>query len=264
MGAHFSDSRAWLCQESCADKKILASPKEGSQAKEGLPIFACLVLDRQHLVGQAVGGLLAEHCGLNLTGVFTSVTQAIVFIENSPPDLLLLDVHLENNHSEDWFEVARALQHANPDGRVILFNSLGARFTTPEDIKPIVIGVLDKNSDWDELLKIVIHMQEDSPNRSAMSNPRWRLRLHEMSPRELRVFRALGRGLLNKEIAQSLGLSLHTVETYRKHISAKLLLSGSELVRAATLNRCTDPFADRPVTPSPGSRIDPGHLGRQH
>jgi DNA-binding NarL/FixJ family response regulator len=55
------------------------------------------------------------------------------------------------------------------------------------------------------------------------------------------VFHALGLGLLNKEIAQSLGLSLQTVETYRKHISAKLALSGSEMIRAATLHRCTNP-----------------------
>jgi hypothetical protein len=34
-------------------------------------------------------------------------------------------------------------------------------------------------------------------------------------------------------------LCLNTVETYRKTISAKLGLSGVELVRAAVLHRCT-------------------------
>lgn len=202
------------------------------------------MLDRQYLVGQALGGLLAEHCGLALVGVFTSVTQAIVFIENSPPDLLLLDMHSESKQGVSWEDVARALQHANPNGRMILFNNVAAKFVVPAEFEPILLGVLDKNSDWDELLKLVIRMQEMSPTRSAMSNPKWRSKLHDMSPRELRVFHALGRGLLNKEIAQSLGLSLHTVETYRKHISAKLSLCGSELVRAATLHRCTNPLAD--------------------
>lgn len=74
-----------------------------------------------------------------------------------------------------------------------------------------------------------------------MSNPQWRLQLDHLTPREPRVFHALGRGLLNKEIAQSLGLSIHTVETYRKHISSKLSLSGGELIRAATLHHCTNP-----------------------
>jgi hypothetical protein len=60
----------------------------------------------------------------------------------------------------------------------------------------------------------------------------------QLSPRELRVFEALGRGLQNKEIAQLLGLSRYTVESYRKTISAKLELCGPELVRAAALHRC--------------------------
>ena len=67
--------------------------------------------------------------------------------------------------------------------------------------------------------------------------------MDQLAPRELRVFQALGLGLLNKEIGQSLGLSVNTVETYRKHISAKLSLSGAELIRAATLHRCTTPLS---------------------
>jgi DNA-binding NarL/FixJ family response regulator len=59
-----------------------------------------------------------------------------------------------------------------------------------------------------------------------------------LSPREQRVIEALGRGLLNKEIAVELNLSLATVETYRKGVASKLGISGSELVRIATLYRC--------------------------
>jgi hypothetical protein len=51
----------------------------------GLPVLTCLVIDRHILVGKAVGGLLAEHCGLSLVAVFSSVAQALVFMENIPP-----------------------------------------------------------------------------------------------------------------------------------------------------------------------------------
>ena len=63
------------------------------------------------------------------------------------------------------------------------------------------------------------------------------LPLDLLNPREHRLFVALGKGKLNKQIAEELGLSVATVETYRKSISAKLGLSGSELVRAAVLFR---------------------------
>lgn len=54
------------------------------------------------------------------------------------------------------------------------------------------------------------------------------------------MFEAIGQGMVSKEIARMLELSVSTVETYRKSISAKLDLSGTELVRAAALQRCTN------------------------
>ncbi len=60
-----------------------------------------------------------------------------------------------------------------------------------------------------------------------------------LTPREQRLLRELGCGLLNKEIAARLDLSVATVETYRKGVAAKLGISGAELVRLATLYRAT-------------------------
>jgi DNA-binding NarL/FixJ family response regulator len=52
------------------------------------------------------------------------------------------------------------------------------------------------------------------------------------------LMKALGHGLLNKEIARSLQLKEATVKTYRKHVATSLGVSGSQLVRLATLYRC--------------------------
>jgi DNA-binding NarL/FixJ family response regulator len=53
------------------------------------------------------------------------------------------------------------------------------------------------------------------------------------------VVRALGCGLLNKEIASRVNVSNAPVETYRKQVAAKIGISGAELVRLATLYRST-------------------------
>jgi DNA-binding NarL/FixJ family response regulator len=224
-------------------------PPHADAVGEGLPVLTCLVLDRHILVGKAVGGLLAEHCGLELVAVFSSVAQALVFIENSPPDLLLIDVHCAGEYGETWIDAALALKRANPSGRLILITDMSDAFTPPAEIEAMLLGIVDKGHDWDDLVRMVTRLQELSAKRSHMSNPKWRLQMDTLSPRELRVFQALGLGLLNKEIAHSLGLSLQTVETYRKHISAKLSLSGSELIRAATLHRCTNPVASSDMVP---------------
>ena len=55
-----------------------------------------------------------------------------------------------------------------------------------------------------------------------------------LTDREREVFALIGRGLRTRDIAQQLGLSMKTIETYQARIKEKLgLSSGHELVRAA-------------------------------
>ena len=58
--------------------------------------------------------------------------------------------------------------------------------------------------------------------------------LGQLSDRELEVFRAIGKGLSTREIAEKLGLSVKTIETHRAHIKGKLKVEDSlEMVRLA-------------------------------
>ncbi len=59
----------------------------------------------------------------------------------------------------------------------------------------------------------------------------------ELSEREMEIVAAVARGLINKEIADSLNISIHTVMTHRKNISRKTgIRSISGLVVYALLN----------------------------
>jgi DNA-binding NarL/FixJ family response regulator len=58
--------------------------------------------------------------------------------------------------------------------------------------------------------------------------------LAALTNRELQVFKAIGSGKTNKQIAGEMDLSVKTIETYREHIKYKLnLVSGAELVARA-------------------------------
>lgn len=57
-----------------------------------------------------------------------------------------------------------------------------------------------------------------------------------LTPRQQDIFALIGKGLTNKAIAHSTGLSLATVETHRKAIARRLGCSGAELVRRAALH----------------------------
>jgi DNA-binding NarL/FixJ family response regulator len=67
------------------------------------------------------------------------------------------------------------------------------------------------------------------PNADVKSTP-----MERLSDRELEVFRLIGEGRGTREIAESLHLSIKTIETYRAHIKEKLTIrSAAELARAA-------------------------------
>lgn len=60
---------------------------------------------------------------------------------------------------------------------------------------------------------------------------------NQLSPREIEVLRLLSRGCINKEIADRLDISLNTVLSHRKNISAKLgIKTSSALAVYAMMN----------------------------
>lgn len=198
----------------------------------------CLVVADHQLCGQAVGGLLSEQCGFELLAVCASLGEALGLMERgSPPGLLLLDTH---QVAERWQDAAIALQRLNPDGRLIMLAGSRHQLRPPEELAPILLGILEKSRPWDELIALVSRWQHQHPSPVVRRSVVALEQLDRLSPRERRVFHCLGKGMHNKEIARSLGLCVNTVETYRKIISAKLGLSGVELVRAAALHRCTN------------------------
>ena len=56
-----------------------------------------------------------------------------------------------------------------------------------------------------------------------------------LRPRELEVFERIGQGMSTRDIATSLGITVHTVNTHRKAIVGRLGVVGAELVRVATI-----------------------------
>lgn len=54
-------------------------------------------------------------------------------------------------------------------------------------------------------------------------------------PREPEVFTLIDKGMTSRQIAESLGVSIHTVSTHRHAIASKLDVAGAELVRLATV-----------------------------
>ena len=201
-----------------------------------------LVLDDHALVGQAIGGLLSEAWQFESLQVVTNLLDAHRWIEGHAPDLLVSDWDLGSGFTPE--SVVAALMEHNPSARLLLLTAHARTIVPPVHWQGITLAVVDKADGWMSLHQALLNWKCSDPVTASQEPACDLLALQHLPPRELRLLCELGKGLVNKEIAQSLALSTHTVATYRKSIAAKLGLSGSELVRAAVLARCMNLFCE--------------------
>lgn len=73
-----------------------------------------------------------------------------------------------------------------------------------------------------DLIKAIMNMRSRGHHSSSVRHGMEGTGEHELSPREIEVLQLLTRGLINKEIADKLNISLTTVISHRKNITAKL------------------------------------------
>ena len=99
-----------------------------------------------------------------------------------------------------------------------------ASFVCDAALQPMLHAVVDK---IDACETLTTEIGDLLAERRAEPTP--------LTAREEEVLRLIGQGLSNGQIAELLTLSVHTVGTHRRNITAKLGLRGAELIRYATL-----------------------------
>lgn len=194
-------------------------------------------MNGQRLMAQAIGALLAEVMGFELLAICDQVSTALEEVRQGGPDLLVLDPLW---FGSDWIAVVDAFLWANPSGRVVLLNDDGSALERHSALAQCTVGVLNNSAGWPDLLALISQCQQRL-GLAEVSMPgclAGLMGMDRLPQRERRMLLALGQGLKNKQIADTLGLTPATVGTYRKTIAAKLGLSGAELVRYAALYRC--------------------------
>ena len=160
---------------------------------------------------QAIDGLCISHTA-------TCQADALTICREDPPDLLILDLALPDGGG---LAVAELLVERKPDAQLIVLSGQASSFICPASLQPMVRGVIDKTSAFRHLQDAVVRCLQQRPS--------------PLTPRQNEIFRFIGQGLSNREIAERTGLALTTVETHRKAIAQKRGVSGAELVRQACL-----------------------------
>jgi DNA-binding NarL/FixJ family response regulator len=188
---------------------------------------------------------LWHEASISVVGEAGSARQAYPLIEAEKPELVVADLMLKDT---DGVSVARELARRGVGARImILTMHANAMFVRDAFDAGVVAYALKEQP----LTEIIAAMQQAvsggrylAPKLGDPPPPRVRTGaaahlnpgIDQLSRREREIFGRIIQGLSSRDIAESLCISLKTVETHRSHINRKLgVHSPAELIRLAAL-----------------------------
>jgi DNA-binding NarL/FixJ family response regulator len=182
-----------------------------------------LLADDHQLVRSGLAALLAGTEDIEVVGTAANGVEAVELARATTPDVVLMDLVMP---VMDGVEATRRLLREVPSSQVVVLTSFSDQERILGALDAGAIGYLLKDVDPAELIRGVrAAARGESPlhpkaarsllsSRQAGSPPRADRPNVELTPREAEVLALLRKGLANKQIARSLGISQATVKAH--------------------------------------------------
>lgn len=207
-----------------------------------------LLVDDHPAVQEGLEMILIRY-GLNVCGKATSRTQALALMAELTPDLLLVDLSLG---PESGFDLLNDIQQSSV--RTLVYTMHADTWSVRSALTAGANGYVTKQESaatlHEALVAVAAGRRYLSPEaEAALATPDplaelWTA-VENFSSREHDIFRLAGDGFSAPEIADTLAISVSTVETYISRIVAKLDCSGTKEMRRLAIqykNTLPPPF----------------------
>ncbi len=206
-----------------------------------------LIADAQFLIRAGLRHLLERFPEFEVVGEATQEPDLRQVLFEKRPDVLVMDHDQSASFNQASIETVRNL---SPGTQILVISSDNDKSSIYQILEQGVSSFLTKTCGEEEILdairatargekffctRIIDYLLEKSFAKSPEEEED--CRPTPLTPREMEIVRLIAKGLIAKEIANTLNLSTHTVYTHRKNIMRKLELnSSSELVLYAVNN----------------------------
>ena len=194
-----------------------------------------LLVDDHTVVRRGLRKILESNPQISVVGEVGDGPQAVTAAIALQPDVVLMDVSLPGLNG---VEATRQISTTAPETKVLMLSMHADEQYVRQSLAAGAKGYLLKDADDQDLVEAVLAVHRgDTRFSSTLARAvsiDGEAAPEVLSPREREVLALICSGRTNREAAETLGLSVNTVETHRKHIIDKLdLHSTAELVRYA-------------------------------
>jgi two-component system response regulator NreC len=205
-----------------------------------------LLADDHSVVRRGFRLILESQTDLEVVGEASNGREAVQLAEDLQPDVVVMDVSMPELNG---IEATRRISEVAMRTRVLALSMHKDAVYVREILRAGAKGYLLKDAADHDLLSAVraVSRGEGYLSPAVSESVLTDYRKHVTNPidlltsREREVLQMIAEGRTNKEIANSLNLSVYTVEAHRGRIMEKLNLhSSSELVRFALRNGLID------------------------
>jgi two-component system response regulator NreC len=209
------------------------------------------LLDDHQTFRESLRIALWHEASIKVVGESESARKVVSILETERPDLLVADLMLEDT---DGISMARDLGRRGIATPVMILTAHSNALFVRDAFDAGVQGYALKEQPLTEIVEAMRKSAAGerylSPRLGSLPSPRPRAPqsstgsgtegvaagIDQLSRREREIFCLIIQGTSSRDIAQSLCISLKTVETHRSHINRKLgVHSPAELIRLAAL-----------------------------
>ena len=211
-------------------------PREGQKHR-------ILIVDDHPIVREGLTTIINEQTDLVVCGEAEDAQTALEAVGTLRPDLMIVDVSLKGING---IELVKLIQRRYEKIPILILSMHDESLYVERVLRAGAKGYIMKQEGTEKVVtavrnilggdiyvseamrkKLLRTFQESQPETSGPS-------IDRLSDRELEVFRLIGQGYGTRQIADTLHVSVKTVNTYRQHIKEKLKFeTGSELLRHA-------------------------------
>ena len=207
-----------------------------------------LIADDHPIVRQGLRRLIEQEPDLAVCGEAETVRDAKAMIRELRPDVVIVDISLRQG---DGIELVKDTRSHYPGMKLLVLSMHDEAIYAERMLGAGANGYVMKQAAGDQFLVALrrvleggVYVSEAVGNAMiqrfasggihASENP-----IDSLSNRELQVLQMIGQGLSTRQSADTLNLSVKTVESHRQRIKRKLgLTTGAQLVQYA-MNWCS-------------------------